>query len=140
MDFFTKWRQVRPIVAGRRDFVRVLVVEDDAVLRDLWTEVFADAGHDVTGVESVGAARARLLARRYDVAVLDLHLGSESGLSVATLAAYTNPDCKVIMITGSALFANGELFEMAPAVSTVLRKPVAIDELLAVSEHRALMA
>jgi DNA-binding response OmpR family regulator len=120
--------------------LRILVVEDDAVLRDLWIEVFREAGHDVAGVESVGDARSNLLARRYDVAVLDLHLGAESGLSVATLAAYTNPDCKVIMITGSPLFANGELFEMAPAVSTILRKPVAIDELLAVSEHRSLMA
>lgn len=120
--------------------MRILVVEDDAVLRDLWVEVFSEAGHDVAGVESVGDARTTLLARRYDVAVLDLHLGSESGLSVATLAAYTNPDCKVIVITGSPLFANGELFEMAPAVSAVLRKPVAIDELLAVSEHRYLTA
>ena len=120
--------------------MRVLVVEDDAVLRGLWTEVFTEAGHDVAGVDNVGEARARLLARRYDVAVLDLHLGSDSGLTVATLAAYANPDCKVIMITGSSLFANGELFEMAPAVSTVLRKPVPIEELLAVSEHRAIMA
>lgn len=120
--------------------MRVLVVEDDAVLRGLWTEVFSEAGHDVAGVDSVGEARARLLARRYDVAVLDLHLGSDSGLSVAMFAAYANPDCKVIMITGSSLFANGELFDMAPSVSTVLRKPVAIDELLAVSEHRALSA
>ena len=120
--------------------LRVLVVEDDAILRDLWIEVFRAAGHEVAGAESAGDARSSLLARRFDVAVLDLHLGSESGLSVATLAAYTNPDCKVIMITGSSLFANGELFEMAPAVSTVLRKPVPIDELLAVSEHRAIMA
>jgi DNA-binding NtrC family response regulator len=119
------------------DLVRVLVVEDDAVLRELWIEVFRAAGHEVTGMQSVGEARASLLARRYDVAVLDLHLGSESGLTVATLAAYSNPDCKVIMITGSSLFANGELFEMAPTVSTVLRKPVAIEELLAVSEHRS---
>ena len=120
--------------------MRVLVVEDDAVLRHLWSEVFTEAGHDVTGVESVGEARVRLLSGRYDVALLDLHLGSESGLSVAMLATYANPDCKVIMITGSSLFANGELFEMAPSVATVLRKPVSIDELLAVSEHRALSA
>jgi CheY-like chemotaxis protein len=120
--------------------LRVLVVEDDPVLRDLWVEVFTAAGHDVTAVDSVGEARTRLLARRFDVAVLDLHLGSESGLSVAMFAAYANPDCKVIMITGSSLFANGELFDMAPSVSTVLRKPVAIDELLAVTEHRALTA
>jgi hypothetical protein len=41
------------------------------------------------------------------------------------------------MITGSSLFARGEIFAMAPAVATVLRKPVPIEELLAVSEHLA---
>jgi DNA-binding NtrC family response regulator len=119
--------------------VRVLVVEDDVVLRKLWVEVFHAAGHDVDCADSVGDARANLLARRCDVAVIDLHLGRESGLAVAMLATYANPDCRVIMITGSSLFANGELFEMAPTVSTVLRKPVAIDELLAVSEHGSVM-
>jgi DNA-binding response OmpR family regulator len=122
------------------DLVRILVVEDDAALRELWVEVFREAGHDVAGVQSVGEARTCLLAARYDVAILDLHLGSESGLSIAMLAAYANPNCRVIVITGSSLFANGELFDLAPSVSTVLRKPVAIDELLAVSEHVPVVA
>ena len=117
--------------------MRVLVVEDDAVLRELWIEVFSSAGHEVAGVSNVADARVRLLARSWDVVVLDLHLGSDSGLSLAMLATYSNPDARVIMITGSSLFARGEIFEMAPAVATVLRKPVPIEELLAVSEHLA---
>jgi DNA-binding NtrC family response regulator len=117
--------------------VRVLVVEDDAVLRELWIEVFTGAGHEVVGVSNVADARVRLLARSWDVVVLDLHLGSESGLSLALLATYSNPEARVIMITGSSLFARGEIFAMAPAVATVLRKPVPIEELLAVSEHLA---
>ena len=115
--------------------MRVLVVEDDTLLRELWIEVFGSAGHDVAGAATVADARVRLLSRSWDVVVLDLHLGSESGLAVAMLATYGNPDCRVIMITGSTLFARGEIFAMAPTVSTVLRKPVPVDELLAVSEH-----
>jgi DNA-binding NtrC family response regulator len=118
--------------------LRVLAVE--AVLRDLWIEIFREAGHEVAGAESAGDARSNPFARRYDAAVLDLHPASQSWLSVETVAAYTNPDCKVIMIAGSALFANSALFDMAPAVSTVLRKPVPLEELLAVSELRAIMA
>ncbi len=115
--------------------MRVLLVEDDATLRRLWCEVFEAAGHEAVEADTVGRAREKLLARTYDVAVLDLNLGGESGLSVAALATYANPKCRVVMITGSTLFANGELFEIAPGVSTVLRKPVPIDELIAVSEH-----
>lgn len=116
--------------------MKVLVVEDDDILRSLWVEVFGNAGHDVFEASDAAGARTCLHTHSVDVAVLDLNLGEESGLSVATLAAYVNPDCKVVVITGSHLFANGELFEIAPSVASVLRKPVGVEELLAVSEHQ----
>ena len=47
--------------------------------------------------------------------ILDLYLGDDTGLSVATLAAYANPDCKIVITTGSTLFPQGELFAMAPS-------------------------
>ncbi len=115
--------------------LRVLVVEDDDNLRALWGEVFAQAGHDCDEIGDAATARAQLLREAYDAIVLDLYLGDESGLSVATLATYANPDCRVIVITGSALFPRGELFGISPAVASVLRKPVDIGELLAVSEY-----
>ncbi|MGI1661076.1 response regulator [Palleronia sp. KMU-117] len=118
--------------------MKVLVVEDEDILRSLWVEVFEGAGHVVHAAADATGARLLLMGGSYDVVVLDLHLGEESGLSVATLATYANPDCKVVMITGSGLFAKGELFEIAPSVAAVLRKPVGIDELLAISEHNAM--
>ena len=115
--------------------MRVLVVDDDASLRALWKTVFEMAGHEATCASSACAARRDLLERSYDLVLLDLFLGDDSGLSVATAAAYANPNCRVIVVTGSALFPHGELFTIAPSVSAVLRKPVSIDDLLAVSEH-----
>jgi len=116
--------------------VKVLVVEDDDTLRSLWVDVFEGAGHEVMDAADAKHARSCLRKRPCDVAVLDLNLGDETGLSVATLASYVNPDCKIVMITGSQLFANGELFNIAPAISTVLRKPVGVEEILAVSEYQ----
>ena len=115
--------------------VKILICEDDAGLRSLWIEVFRGAGHDVTGVADAVAARRLLHLSVYDALVLDLYLGQDTGLSVATLAAYANPNCKIIVTTGSALFPQGELFSIAPSVAAVLRKPVSIEELLAVTEH-----
>ena len=54
---------------------------------------------------------------------------------MVTLASYANPNCRIIITTGSALFTQGELFAMSPGVAAVLRKPVHIAELLAVAEH-----
>lgn len=106
-------------------------------LRGLWCDVFETAGHQVEQAATAGEARRILHTRACDVIILDLNLGSESGLTVATLATYANPDCKVIVTTGTPLFAQGELFDIAPSIASVLRKPVGIDDLLAVSEHAA---
>ena len=120
--------------------MKVLVAEDDRQLLGLWLEVFSDAGHEVQGAMTAREARTALLTGEFDVAILDLWLGVDSGLSIATMASYANPDCKIILITGSNLFARGELFELAPSIGTVLRKPVPIAELLAVSEHSEAIA
>ncbi|MEL6167874.1 MAG: response regulator [Pseudomonadota bacterium] len=117
--------------------MQILIVEDDDGLRQFLTEVFEGAGHEVTGANGAAAARKALLTGAVDVMVTDLFLGADSGLPLATLAMFTNPDCKIIVITGTHVFPNGELFEIEPSVWKVMRKPVAVDELLALSEHAA---
>lgn len=115
--------------------MKVVICEDDARLRSLWCDVFEGAGHQVTAVADAESARKALHLADVDVLVLDLYLGEDNGLSVTTLAAYANPECKIIITTGSSLFAQGELFAMSPSVAAVLRKPVRNAELLAVAEH-----
>ena len=115
--------------------MRALVVDDDPSICGLWHDVLESAGHDVCVVNDAETARKRLLTTAFDAVVLDLCLGDDSGLSVAAMATYTNPECRVVVVTGSALFARGELFGMAPNISAVLRKPVSIHELTAVLEY-----
>lgn len=115
--------------------MRVLVVDDDARTRDLWVAVVEGAGHDAVEASDASSARRRLLVQRFDLVLLDLNLGAESGLSVATLASYANPRCRVIVITGSQLFPRGELFAMDPSIVTVMRKPVDLRELAAMCAH-----
>lgn len=115
--------------------VKIMVVEDDPNLQLLWEEVFTSAGHVTRSVASAVEARKILLTESFDLLLLDLCLGEDSGLSVATMGTYANPDCKVVIITGSTLFPMGELFDMSASISAVLRKPVDIEELLAVCEH-----
>lgn len=117
-----------------------MIVEDDAVLVQVWRRLLDEAGHEATIVSNAETARKRLLASPYDVVVLDLFVGEESGLSVAAMASYSNPDCRVIVVTGSQLFARGELFAMTPNIATVMRKPVSFFELLAVMEFEATRA
>lgn len=117
--------------------MRALVVEDDHVLRDLWCEVITQAGHEATPIAGAEAARKVLLTDAFDVVLLDLCLGTDTGLSVAAIATYCNADCRVVIVTGSNLFVRGELFDMAPNIAAVLRKPVRLQDMLAVVEYES---
>jgi DNA-binding NtrC family response regulator len=83
----------------------VLLVEDEADVRELIEDAFADVG---LTVRSAGTDRAAydLLdreAQNISVLVTDINLGlGTTGFDVARRARQLNPDMKVIYITGHA--------------------------------------
>ena len=64
----------------------ILVVEDDPNLCALWGAVLREQGEAPDLAESEAAARERLLSEGYDLVLLDLSLGDQNGLGLATLA------------------------------------------------------
>src|ERR1041385_5533455 len=86
--------------------MRILVVDDEpAVLR---TEVRAleGAGHSCRGAPTMSDARGFLTNESFDLAVLDVNLGRDSGLELARLIRSEYPDTNVIMVTGTADFTS----------------------------------
>ncbi len=117
--------------------MKVLVVEDDPNLRALWGAVIGKAGHTARLVETEPAAREALMAEPYDLVLLDLYLGEKDGVAVANFATHLNPACRVVVVTGTSLYAKGELFAMAPSIWAVMRKPVDIEDIMALCAHVA---
>ena len=79
---------------------RILVVDDDQVIRTLMTEILNDAGYEVItaagGQEAVG-----LLERdRIDLIITDLIMPDLNGIEVLRTAIALDPDYRVIIITG----------------------------------------
>src|ERR1700742_612369 len=70
--------------------MRLLLIEDDAMSRDLWTMMLEHAGHEVAAAESGDAAVERLQRARSaeleapDVVLTDLQLPGLSGAALAT--------------------------------------------------------
>jgi two-component system, OmpR family, response regulator len=62
--------------------MRILVVEDDALVRDAVRRALVAAGFAVDHVPSAEAADAALLASHFDVAVLDIGLPGDDGLQL----------------------------------------------------------
>jgi len=79
---------------------RVLVVDDEAEIRDMLTEYLGSHGYEVMRADS-GKAMRELLAKQVpDVVLLDVNLPGEDGL---TLARYVRErfDLPIIMVTAS---------------------------------------
>ena len=62
---------------------RVLLVEDDLDLRDRLRSYLDTQSIEATGVTSLADARTLLSRHRFDLVLLDLHLGAENGLDLA---------------------------------------------------------
>jgi two-component system phosphate regulon response regulator OmpR len=79
----------------------ILVVDDDAAIRDMLAEYLSSHGYAVALAGDGAAMRAQLEAESPDLVLLDLRLPQEDGLS---LARYLREryDVGIIMVTGAA--------------------------------------
>lgn len=82
----------------------VLVVDDEADVRELVVEYFRERGFEV-GVAADGRSAIATLERapaRYGLVVVDLHLPGVDGLAVLRAARAANPSAYVVIVTGYA--------------------------------------
>lgn len=82
--------------------IRVLLAEDEEMVRDALASLLS-AEADIEVVATVADGRAAVqesLARRPDVAVVDLEMPQLDGLQVVAELGRTLPDCAVVILTG----------------------------------------
>jgi two-component system, response regulator PdtaR len=85
------------------DAPRVLVVEDDALLRAYACDVLADEGYTVVEACDAGEAFRALVLGRFDLLVTDIDLGrGPDGLELARYAALAHPRLPVLYTSGRA--------------------------------------
>src|SRR5678815_889775 len=84
------------------DGARVLIVDDDAVIRRVLTAVLVESGADVAEAASATEGMARLGREDFDVALLDIHMPDHSGLDVLRWARAAALDTELIVLTGHA--------------------------------------
>jgi CheY-like chemotaxis protein len=98
--------------------LRVLIAEDDHLIRMIMGDMVAAMGHDVcAAVSSEDAAVQQAADHRPDLIILDVTLGAGDGVRAATAILETRTTACVI-VTGDVRRANG-----APKDAIVLEKP-----------------
>ena len=111
---------------------RVLVVDDEASIRDLLSRTLSLAEYDVDVVADGQAAIDRLRQQRYDLLVTDLRMAGVDGLSVIREAKRFNANIPVIIITGYSSEASA-IEAVNLGVTGYLTKPFRVPRVLAVA-------
>jgi two-component system phosphate regulon response regulator OmpR len=78
---------------------KILVVDDDARLRELLNRYLTEQGFSVRAVADANDMNRQLARERYDLMVLDLMLPGEDGLSICRRLRGSNEDMPIIMLT-----------------------------------------
>ncbi|HWH06334.1 MAG TPA: response regulator [Gaiellaceae bacterium] len=103
----------------------VLVVDDEASLRLLCRVNLELDGHRVLEAATVPEATRLLDAEEIDVVLLDLHVGSASGLDVLDAVEGRDLAARVVLLSGTAEVTP----EVRARVASVLGKPFTLEEL-----------
>jgi len=110
--------------------LHLLVVEDNDDLRAALSEALAAQGHHVCSLDCAEAVPESASLSRFDIAVLDLNLPGEDGLSLATRLRAVQPGIGILMLTArnsSQDVCRG----YASGADIYLSKPVPMIELMA---------
>ena len=109
---------------------RILVVDDEAAIRDLLSKTLALAEYDVDLAPDGRHALERLRIIPYDLLITDLKMPGIDGLSVIREARRLKPDIPVIIITGFSTEASA-IEAVNLGVSGYLTKPFRVPRVLA---------
>jgi DNA-binding NtrC family response regulator len=111
--------------------IRVMVVDDDAVLRKLVSDQIARMGFDSTPAASGEEALAALSKSDFDVVLLDIRMPGLGGLETLREARKLEDAPEVIMLTADTSLGTG-IEAMRLGAYDYLTKPATLDEIEAV--------
>jgi PAS domain S-box-containing protein len=108
--------------------LRILVVEDEPLVRLAITHQLSDDGHTVDSATNGAEGLSKLLSGWFDLVVTDRAMPEMSGDQLAAAIQSIAPNKPIIMLTGfgDLMMAKGE---RPPGVSLVVSKPVTQDQL-----------
>ncbi len=108
---------------------RVLVVEDEEIVRDILLKVLTEEGYRVDAVETGEEALKALENHLYDLVLLDLNLPGMHGLNVLSAAPATQTDAQFIVMTAFGT-VDTAVEAMRLGAYDYINKPFRTEELL----------
>jgi CheY-like chemotaxis protein len=112
--------------------VSILVIDDDAAVRETVQQILETAGYGVTCAEDGERGLEVFRAHRPDLVVTDLMMPKREGIETMLMVRRELTDAPIIVISGGARLVNYDYLELARALgaNAVLAKPFEPDELI----------
>lgn len=107
----------------------ILIVEDDAGLREALFDTLLLGGYDVVEADSAESALMTLSSRQVDLVVSDIQMGEMSGLTLLKNIKAKHPNMPVLLMTAYATI-NDAVQAMRDGATDYLSKPFAPEVLL----------
>jgi two-component system phosphate regulon response regulator OmpR len=108
----------------------ILIVDDEPDVREVLQEYFAAHGFEVLSAADARAARALVQARRADVALIDIHMPGEDGLSLARHLREHYEGLAIVMLTSASTVVD-RIVGLEVGADDYVSKPFDPRELLA---------
>jgi len=112
---------------------RVLLVDDDELLREALHQILVRAGYDVHDASNGKVAVREYRRQRCDVVIMDIVMPDEEGLGTIRELRRVDPNVKIIAISGGGLGKAGDYLGIAKMLGAMrtLAKPFVPEALLA---------
>lgn len=110
--------------------IKILVVDDEEIMRNLFIDILQDEGYDVTTVDN--GLKAQEIAQKtfFDIAFVDVHMPVMDGVQTLQSLSEISPKTAVIM-TDSLPDYMAELAKQRGAI-TCINKPFDVKEVRAI--------
>ena len=112
---------------------KILIVDDEPLVCEMLDVLLSGAGHEITTAPNGAKAMAALEAASVDLVILDIVMPEKDGLETIMELRETNPDLKVIAISGGPRIGTVDFLAAAKTFGAyaIFYKPLDNDELLA---------
>ena len=114
--------------------VRVLVIDDDAAIRELLETVLQKDGYEVHTLDDSTRADTKVREGKYHLVLLDIMMPNQDGLETLKRIRKIDRDLAVVMITGYPSLDTAVQSMKLDALD-YLRKPFTVDDLRTVVER-----
>ena len=113
---------------------KILVVDDEPVIRDLAVEILRRSGYDPHGVPSARHALALLEQESFDLVVSDVVMPEMTGIEFLDELRESRPELPVVLMTGGSKEPERTTKAVALGACGLLYKPFSHAELTAAVE------